>query len=134
MTYNIDGLPLCKSSKSQLWPILGSINSCDHVFTIATFHGYGKPNSVDDFLCDFIDESNKYLKNGINIHGKQYVFKIRVIICDAPARSFIKCIIGHTGYYSCERCLNKGQSYLRRIVYNEVEGNDHLRTDKEFSQ
>ena len=116
---NIDGLPLCKSSKSQLWPILGSINSCDHVFSIATFHGVAKPDPVDEFLLDFINEANEYLDNGININDKYYHFQIRAIICDAPARAFIKCIVSHTGYFSCERCLNKGQSYKSRIVYKQ---------------
>ena len=41
-------------------------------------------------------------------------------ICDAPARSFLKCIIGHTGYYSCESCIVKG-SWEGRIVFNEKE-------------
>ena len=131
---NIDGLPLCKSSKSQLWPIIGSINSCDYVFTIAIFHGYSKPNSVDEFLFDFINESNEYVDNSISINGIKYAFQIRVIIRDAPARAFIKCIFGHTGYFSCERCQNKGQSYKRRIVYTIAEGNDQLRMDIEFSQ
>ena len=69
-----------------------------------------------------------------SLNGIKYAFQIRVIICDAPARAFIKCIIGHTGYFSCERGHNKGQSYKRRIVYNIVEGNDQLRTDIEISQ
>ena len=131
---NIDGLPLSKSSKSQLWSILGSINSSDHVFTIATFHGYSKPNPVDEFLLDFIEESNEYLDNEVTINDVHYDFKIRVIICDAPARSFLKCIIGHTGYISCERCLNKGQSCQRRIVYNSTEGNNQLRSGEQFLQ
>ena len=130
---NIDGLPLCKSSKSQLWPIIGSINSSDYVFTIATFHANSKPTSVDEFLLDFITEANKYIDNNISIKSRKYKFQIRAIICDAPARSFLKCIIGHTGYFSCERCQNKGEIVQRRIVYNKIEEN-LLRTGKNFSE
>ena len=53
----MDGVPLDKSTNSQLWPILGSINSSDYVFVIAIFHGYSKPGSVEEYLRDFIKEA-----------------------------------------------------------------------------
>jgi len=37
---NIDGLPISKSSKSQLWPILGRISGLS--FAIGVYHGYQK--------------------------------------------------------------------------------------------
>ena len=39
LSLNIDGVPLAKSTNSQLWPILGSINNSEFVFIIAMFHG-----------------------------------------------------------------------------------------------
>ena len=39
-------------------------------------------------------------------------------MCDAPARSFLKCIINHTGYSSCERCCIHG-TYEGGTVFNE---------------
>ena len=39
-------------------------------------------------------------------------------MCNAPARSFLKCFINHTGYSSCERCCIHG-TYKVRIVFNE---------------
>jgi hypothetical protein len=42
----IDGLPLSKNSKSQIWPILGKIYG-DKAFTpfvISAYHGYSKPS------------------------------------------------------------------------------------------
>lgn len=52
---NIDGLPISKSSKSQIWPILGKIHG-DKAFTpfiISAYHGYSKPSFVDKFLTPF---------------------------------------------------------------------------------
>ncbi|XP_025154469.1 uncharacterized protein LOC112588512 isoform X2 [Harpegnathos saltator] len=48
---NIDGLPISKSSKSQIWPILDKIHG-DKIFkpfVISAYHGYSKPPSVDAF-------------------------------------------------------------------------------------
>ena len=42
LSINVDGLPLEKSTNSQFWPILGSINNSEHVFVIAIFHGYAE--------------------------------------------------------------------------------------------
>jgi len=131
---NIDGLPLSRSSKSQLWPILASLNGSDHVFSIAIFHGYSKPNSVDEFLCDFINDCKSCMENGVEVDGKHYRFGLKAIICDAPARSFLKCIIAHTGYHACERCENKGETIQKRRVFNTTVGNKNLRTDKEFNE
>lgn len=47
---NIDGLPLAKSSKSQVWPILVSIINCkvlsNLVFPIGIYHGTKKPPCI----------------------------------------------------------------------------------------
>jgi len=58
LSVNIDDLPLSKSSNQQLWPILGSINNCNIVFIIAIFYGASKPNNVDEYLEDFVNEVN----------------------------------------------------------------------------
>ena len=115
---NIDGLPLLKSSQIQLWPILGSFGNLD-VFIIALFCGSSKPNSVEQYLFDFIDEVKKLDENGISHNGRKYRFSIKTFVCDAPARSFLKCTVGHTGYYSCERCIVKRMYVSNRVVFNE---------------
>ena len=48
---NIDGLPISKSSKSQLWPILAQIVSEDSIpFLVGAYHGYNKPTTFNSFL------------------------------------------------------------------------------------
>ena len=49
---------------------------------------------------------------------KHFNLTIKYFLCDALARSFLKCIINHTGYSSCERCCIHG-TYEGRIVFNE---------------
>ena len=54
-------------------------------------------------------------------------------ICDAPARAFLKCITGHNGYYSCERCTAQGKSVQHRLVYGESFVGCEKRTDEGFA-
>ena len=84
---NIDGLPLFKSANSQLWPILGSVFQSDLVFPIALFYGNSKPDCLNDFLSDFINEVKQLMEEGIDIKGKKYGFCLKTLVCDAPARS-----------------------------------------------
>jgi len=61
---NIDGLPIAKSSKSQLWPILGRISSLPFApFVIGVYHGYQKA-CLSEFLQPFIDEYLDLKNNG----------------------------------------------------------------------
>ena len=71
-------------------------------------------------MTDFIQEVTSPQSNGILHNGRHIDFSVVAFICDAPAKCFLKCIIGHTGYYSCERCIVKG-SWEGRVVFNEKE-------------
>jgi hypothetical protein len=101
------------------------------VFVIALFHGCSKPHPLSDYLEDFLAELDKIQVDGITHGSKRYAFKICCFSCDAPARCFLKCIIGHTGYFACERCMMKG-SWEGRVVYNLGEASE-LRTDDKFA-
>lgn len=128
---NIDGVPLFKSSSDQLWPILGKIGDFSP-FVIALYCGKTKPQSVDDFMREFLEEYRQLSHDGILYDGRKIDISIECFICDAPARSFIKCIKGHSGYNACERCQIKGE-WKKRITY--FSKNRHqLRTDEEFQQ
>lgn len=104
---NIDGLSLSKSSTETLWPILCRF-SWSKPFEIALFHGMAKPDPVEDFLEDFIEEYQELKTAGIEISNQVIPLKIEFIVCDALARQFIKKIKSHSGYYACERCEAKG--------------------------
>ncbi|KAL3189108.1 hypothetical protein MRX96_003245 [Rhipicephalus microplus] len=55
---NNDELPIAKSSSKQFWPILASVEESSDVkrFVIALFVGNTKPESLKDYLRDFIAE------------------------------------------------------------------------------
>ena len=127
---NVDGLPLFKSTSQQFWPILGHFSNLD-VFVIALFYGNSKPSSVEEYLQDFIEEVNRLNVAGIIHEEKHYKFGVECFCCDAPARCFLKCIIGHTAYFACERCVVEG-TWSGRVVFN-LDSNEVLRTHDRFS-
>lgn len=117
---NIDGLPLYKSSDIQFWPILGQVYYRPSIyapFTIALYCGKGKPSNIEQFFSDLINEINYLKENTIEIDGQKIEVRILCFICDNPARSFIKCVKGHTAYYGCERCIAKSVNFMSRRIY-----------------
>nr|XP_042912828.1 uncharacterized protein LOC122272862 [Parasteatoda tepidariorum] len=130
---NVDGLPLAKSSGSQLWPILGSLSynlNAPCVFPIGIFHSNQKPENPNLFLNKFVEEMNKLIKNGIVDNGKHYKIDLKGMICNAPARAFILCIKGHSGYSSCNKCFQEGLYFKKRVCFPEVDFVE--RTDSDF--
>jgi hypothetical protein len=90
LSLNIDGFPLCKSSTSQFWPILMPIDMNESTinkrFIVGIFHCLKKP---DTKFFGYVLSTTKISK----------------IICDAPAKSFVLCVKGHTGYSGCTKCI-----------------------------
>ncbi|KAG8197853.1 hypothetical protein JTE90_024254 [Oedothorax gibbosus] len=83
LDFNIDGLPLYKSSNTSFWPILGKISGFFHKpFVIGIFCGPSKPLPLDVYLEDFIAEVKNLLLNGININGKDVKINLREIFAD----------------------------------------------------
>ena len=85
----VDGVPVAKSSTSQLWPILGNIVSSSDVFIIGIFHSYKKPVCANEYMLPFVNEMIQLQEKKINFRSRQYEVQIRSFICDAPARSFL---------------------------------------------
>ena len=100
-------------------------------FVVGIFGGNKKPN-VKILLFDFIKQLKELVAKPVQINGNHYEISIFCFTCDAPARSMLKSIVQHTGYFSCERCTIKGSSKDHRIVFNEQEDNVVLRTNELF--
>lgn len=122
---NIDGLPLFKSSRVQLWPILGYFkNLTEHPFVIGVYCGEKKPVDVNKFLQTFVEEFNSIkLKYPVQ-------FYLHSFVCDAPAKAFIKCVKGHNSYHGCDKCSAVGIREMNRVTFSTKKGCH--RTDQEF--
>jgi hypothetical protein len=130
LSLNIDGLPLFKSSGTNLWPILCAIHlEPAAVFPVAITSGKSKPTDLD-FMNDTLEEMSRLIDNGITFNGKQISVSLRSIVCDAPARAMVLATKLFNGYYGCERCSQKGEWY-GRVTYQDTE-NLVLRTNESF--
>lgn len=129
---NIDGIPLYKSSKSQFWPILGQVKNIENSspFLIGIYCGTKKPDSVNLFLEDLINDLKEGNENCLEYKDKNYKIKLRAVICDAPARSYVKCVKSHNGYSSCNFCIQEGIFENSRMCFPET--NASVRTNESF--
>ena len=100
MRINTDSIPLTNSTKTCLWPILALINEIPEIgVIIGVYHGTSKPTNLCDYLHDFIGDLKTVVKDGFVFENK--VFRVNIpdaFVCDALARSFLKCVKGHGGY------------------------------------
>jgi len=128
---NIDGIPLFNSSNTCLWPILCSVKELEgSLFPAALYCSSHKPSPVDEYLQDFITEMQSLEQFGFKHSGKRYSVKLGAIICDAPARAFVKCIKSHSGYNCCERCRQRGEWLHGRLILPDLDA--PRRTDASF--
>ncbi|KYN14463.1 hypothetical protein ALC57_13335 [Trachymyrmex cornetzi] len=133
---NIDGLPISKSSKSQLWPILGRISDnfipifCLFlIYTCSDHDSFLSPN-LAEFLQPFVDEYLNLKNNEFSINEHPLQINIRAVICDAPARAYITCTKSHNGHFACGKCTVRGESINRRMTFLDIAA--PLRTDIDF--
>lgn len=104
ISLNIDGLPLFKSSRTNVWPILGLLHIAPfHPFVIRLTCGVSKPTDLE-FLNDLIVELSEVLQEGIQLGNKRIQISLRCIVADAPARALIKAMTQFNGYFGCDFC------------------------------
>lgn len=131
---NVDGLPISKSSGSQLYPILVNLfDNKKHVEVVGIYHGNEKPLSANDFLTEFVSEAKDLINNGLIFREKLYFIRIKCFILDVPAKSYITYTKGHSGYMSCSKCYTEGDYISNRVCFPSTK-NIQLRTDCEFRQ
>ena len=128
LSFNVDGLPVFKSTKTAVWPVQCSVANIPSVanrpFVAALYSGNNKPQDKD-FLIDFVRELQLLCINGIDSKP----VKIRNVICDAPARCMVKGIKQFNARHGCDFCDVLGQYKERRMLFL-YEGNP--RTDLSF--
>ncbi|XP_036425356.1 uncharacterized protein LOC118807451 [Colossoma macropomum] len=115
---NVDGLPGLLLSVPMKEPVV-----------IGLFCGKKKPSCPNEFLRDFTCELQQ-LQGGFFFSQKKVFIKLDSVICDAPARAFIKNVKGHNAYHGCDKCCQPGVYINNRMTYPL---NDYtLRTDISF--
>ena len=67
--------------------------------------------------------------HGFLHNNKRYFVKMRCVICDAPAASFVTCTKQHNGYFGCRKCMDEG-TFTTRMLYLHEDA--ELRTDENF--
>lgn len=87
------------SCLTNFWPILcrASIVVDIRPFAVSVFCDKGKPNALESFLRPFLEELIYLEENRLDLKGIKLSVILQAFICDAPARSFVKCIRGHGG-------------------------------------
>lgn len=115
---NVDGLPLTKSSNSQIWPYLDYAteptgNNISPIFAIEIFHGVTKP-PIDEYFREFVEEI-KSMKDFKNLDKP-----IRAFVCDAPAKSFCTGVKSHNPYFGCSKCCQEGEYVENRVTFPDI--------------
>lgn len=108
----IDGLQIHNSTFKNFWVILASINGAknDAPFCIGLYYSEKHhPSSFVEFLDTFIEEYDQIREQVFLIEDEEYRLSYDgPIICDLPAKSDVKGIKGHSGFYSCDKCVARG--------------------------
>ncbi|KZR97655.1 Uncharacterized protein APZ42_007345, partial [Daphnia magna] len=119
-------------------PILGRIHSIQptatqeegtkiildtSVFVIGFYVGKGKPDDISSFLSELIGEFRRLSPSNSDsacIQARCLTASLRCIIADGPMRSYLKRTKGNSGYWSCDRCIQKGEMVNRAILLRSV--------------
>lgn len=131
---------VCESSDASV--IAPVVLKTRHPIVIGVAHCKHKPN-VRKFLEPLVKELFRLDpdRNDYTTVGRQFTVSIRCVIADWPMRSYLKAVKSHSGYWSCERCIQKGIRYTVRpsrkgqksketIQFREL--NAPPRTDEDF--
>ena len=112
-----------------MWPILGRLlQPKSVVFLIGAFSGYAKPVDQREYLSDLIYDLKRVLSDGV----REIQVTLHSIICDAPARAYIRQTKSHSGLYACDKCVIAGNYIkpLKKTIFSTF--NSPLRTDADF--
>ncbi|KER24866.1 hypothetical protein T265_14330, partial [Opisthorchis viverrini] len=129
---NVDGIRAYNNSRTQVWPILSRIISpfFGQPFVVGIYCGKQKPNDAHQLMSDTVAELTDVLANGVSGVCSTHTVRLQCIICDSPARAFLKQVKGHTGYYGCDYCTQRGVHIGTRMTFPSLTA--PLRRDYDF--
>jgi hypothetical protein len=127
---NVDGLPLYKSSAYNLWPILMKVKSLPSPLPVGMFCGFGKPQ-LNILVDSLAEELTLFKTSGVLFNNFLVKIKNILFVCDAPARAFLQCVKGHSGYFGCSYCRQKGEYVEDHVVF--CDHSAQLRSDNDYA-
>ncbi|KAG5869261.1 hypothetical protein JTB14_013884 [Gonioctena quinquepunctata] len=132
LDFNVDGLPIHKSTKESFWPILCEIAEYpnESPFPVAIFSGPCKP-PLNLYFNEFMLELKSYSDDGIVFQNSVTSIACRSFCCDTPARAYIKNTKSHNAYVGCDKCLVKGIYINHKMTFTDLKA--ALRTDDLFA-
>lgn len=92
LKFNTDGITVLKSSAIECWPILCEISEFPQISpeVVGVYVGRGKPNNIDSYLRNFVDELLDIMQNGFMYNARKINIKVKCFIADSPARALLK--------------------------------------------
>ncbi|XP_042149211.1 uncharacterized protein LOC121837608 [Ixodes scapularis] len=116
ITFNTDGSPIFKSSKTSVWPIQFTVNELPpavrlHHPTLAGLWFGKRHPDMSVFLTKFVEEVNT-MAPVTWIHGDQQLTSKAFVLCcsvDTPARAAVQNMVSFNGFFGCPYCLMKGE-------------------------
>jgi hypothetical protein len=92
-------------------------------FEVAVYGGKDKPD-ISRFMHDLVQELLTLVESD-DVDMEETLF-----VCDTPARSYVKCTKGHTGYSSCFHCeepRSPGSQNVHTIIKGVPRTNESFR-------
>lgn len=118
LSWNVDGVPIFKSSPFHIWPLQITINELPphlrlkHAILGGLWFGPTKPD-MNSFLQPFVDECVTLENEGLPCvyNGEHTVVCAYSLlcVCDSVARCQVQNIKQFNGEYRCNWCYNKGE-------------------------
>ena len=144
LTWNVDGLPLFKSSKFSLWPLYFIINELpykvrrlkENIIIAGLWFGESKP-SMNIYLKPIVRELMLLEKHGVKVEPPMcspFVSKVILLAgtCDLPAKCLVLNCIQFNGEFGCTKCLEPGitlttsvRGHTHVYPYNDLYSNGH---------
>ncbi len=120
-SFTYDGIPNGKSSPDNLHVMGIQFRGCRQIYIPCVRVARRKEvKNLSKFLDHFIQEC---ITLGVHVD---------FFLADAPMRSFLKCLKGHAGRYSCEYCEAPGECVLKKICYPTSMMNQKKRSHQQW--
>ncbi|XP_040191178.1 uncharacterized protein LOC120924346 isoform X1 [Rana temporaria] len=119
LSFNCDGVPVFKSSKSSMWPTLFVINEVplsvrkSNVLMASLWFGRSDKPPMSVLLTPFVNEVKTLSRDGFywKYNGETMLMKVFALlfISDAVARPLVQKFNQFNGAYGCGFCLQEGK-------------------------